>query len=146
MRAHSGRHLQNHCPSPADHNNERPQQLMLTLPQTYYRWFRTKKTRPIHFAGRNGIPTATVFLRQSQQISIICVSEKRKGPFNLSLSACCLGHLPKRLQIQIKLPQNEFSTLFTGNLSFPPFSFRSKLQEGKKKNVFLILLFHFRGL
>lgn len=146
MRAHSGRHLQNHCPSPADHNNERPQQLMLTLPQTYYRWFRTKKTRPIHFAGRNGIPTATVFLRQSQQISIICVSEKRKGPFNLSLSAGCLGHLPKRLQIQIKLPQNEFSTLFTGNLSFPPFSFRSKLQEGKKKNVFLILLFHVSGL
>lgn len=136
MRAHSGRHLQNHCPSPADHNNERPQQLMLPYLKPTTGDSAKKKTRPIHFAGRNGIPTATVFLRQSQQISIICVSEKRKGPFNLSLSAGSLGHLPKRLQIQIKLPQNEFPTLFTGNLSFPPFSFRSKLQEGKKKNVF----------
>lgn len=111
MRAHSGRHLQNHCPSPADHNNETAtadanltSNLLQVIPHK-------KKTRPIHFAGRNGIPTATVFLRQSQQISIICVSEKRKGPFNLSLSAGSLGHLPKRLQIQIKLPQNECSSL-----------------------------------
>lgn len=73
MRAQSGRHLQN-WPRPADRNNERPHRgvgetadanltsNLQLIPQ--------KKTRPIRFSGRNGIPTANFFSHSQNKIQL----------------------------------------------------------------------------